>query len=81
MSFNSDQLEEPPQYLRRDQDRTCQARNEKLRLMALALGLLTLLVGLLFFLFIRTVLPLFGATVFVFLGYKRLDAWLDLKDF
>ena len=52
-------------------------REEKIRLMVLGLALLALLEGFLLFLSAGTVLPLFGTMVVAFLGYRRIDTWLD----
>ncbi len=68
--------EEPPQRWRAG-EAPCLPRNEKIRLIALGLGLLALLVGFLLYLSSGTVLPLFGTMVVAFLGYKRIDARFD----
>ncbi len=70
-------LEEPDQ---RRQDGACLPRNEKIRLISLGLGLLLLLTSFALFLFGGTVLPLSVTIVIVFLGYRRLDAWLDTPE-
>lgn len=70
---------EPPQRCR-DGEAPCLPRNEKIRLIVLGLGLLTLLVGFLLFLFSATVLPLFGTMVVAFLGYRHIDARLDTSE-
>jgi hypothetical protein len=70
---------EPPQRWRAG-EAPCLPRNERVRLVILVLGLLALLAGFLLFLFSRTVLPLFGAMVIAFLGYRRRDAWLDTEE-
>jgi hypothetical protein len=72
----SDALEEPDQR-RQDRDRPCLPRNEQIRLIVLGLALLALLVGFLLDFITGAILPLFGTIVVVFLGYRRLDAWLD----
>jgi len=71
--------EEPPQRWIAG-EAPCLPRNERIRLVILGLGLLALLVGFLLYLFSRTVLPLFGTVVVAFLGYRRLDAWLDAEE-
>jgi hypothetical protein len=71
--------EEPPQRWRAG-EAPCLTRNEKIRLVALGLGLLALLVGFLLYLSSGTVLPLFGTMVVAFLGYRRLDARLDTEE-
>ncbi len=72
----SDALEEPDQR-RQDRDTPCLPRNEQIRLIVLGLALLALLVGFLLDFITGAILPLFGTIVVVFLGYRRLDAWLD----
>ena len=69
----SDALEEPDQR----RDTPCLPRNEQIRLLALGLASLAMLVGFLLDFFTGAILPLFGTMVVVFLGYRRLDAWLD----
>ena len=54
-----------------------QLHNERIRLLILGLGMLVLLVGFLLVLIARTVLPLFVVMIVVYLGYRRVDAWLD----
>jgi hypothetical protein len=56
---------------------SCLLRNEQIRIVVLSLALLALLVSFLATFFSGAILPLFGTMVFVFLGYRRLDAWLD----
>ncbi len=75
----SEQPEASPQR-RGDEEVSCLPRNEKIRLIVLGLGLLALLVGLLLYLLSRSVLPLFGTMVVSFLGYRRIDAWLDTAE-
>ncbi|MDQ2713590.1 MAG: hypothetical protein M3Z08_01635 [Chloroflexota bacterium] len=74
-----EQPEEPPQRWG-DGEVSCLPRNEKIRLIVLGIALLVLLIGFLLYLLSRTVLPLFGVIVVVFLGYRRLDAWLDTAE-
>ena len=69
----SDKPEEPLQRSG-DEEVPCLRRCEKLRLLILGLALLALLAGLFLDLFSRSVLPLFGVLVLVYLGYRRLDA-------
>jgi hypothetical protein len=71
--------EEPPQRWRAG-EAPYLPRNERIRLIVLGLGILALLAGFLLFLFSATVLPLFGTMVVAFLGYRRLDAWLDTDE-
>ena len=71
-----DPSEEPDQRWR-DPRMQCLLRNERIRLLLLGIGLLALLTGLLLDLFAGTILPLFATMVVVYLGYRRLDAWLD----
>ena len=75
----SDQLEEPPQRQGAGEV-CCLPRNEKIRLIVLGLALLVLLAGFLLYLIGGTVLPLFGTLVVAYLGYRRLDAWLDTAE-
>jgi Flp pilus assembly protein TadB len=70
-------LEEPDQ---RRRDGACLLRNEKIRLISLGLGLLLLLASFVLFLLGGTVLLLSVTIVVVFLGYRRLDAWLDATE-
>src|ERR1700726_3285582 len=70
-------LQEEPDQRRRDWDRTGPTHNECIRFIAMGVALLALLAGFLFYLFSRTVLPLLGAMVVAFVGYRCLDAWLD----
>jgi hypothetical protein len=52
-------------------------RNESIRLLTLSVGLLALLVGFLLYLFTGIIFPLFATMVVVYLGYRRINAWLD----
>ena len=79
MSFTSDHPEEPPQR-GGEGEASCLPRHEKIRLLVLGLALLVLLAGLLLYLLGGTILPLFGTTIVAFLGYRRLDAWLDTPE-
>ena len=69
--------EEEAGQRRQDGDGACQPRHEKIRLVTLGVGLFALLAGFLLFLFSGMVFPLFVTTVVALLGYRRLDAWLD----
>jgi hypothetical protein len=75
----SDALEEPDQR-RPDRDRPCLPRNEQIRLIVLGLALLALLVGFLLDFITGAILPLFATMVVVYLGYRRLDTWLDTHE-
>lgn len=75
----SDALEEPDQRSP-GRDRPCLPRNEQIRLIVLGLALLALLMGLFLDLFAGTILPLFATMVVVYLGYRRLDTWLDTHE-
>lgn len=79
MSVQSQPSGEPP-YRQGDGKECSLPHSEKVRLIVLCLALLAVLAGFLFYLFSRTNLPLFAAMVIAFLGYRRLDAWLDVKD-
>jgi hypothetical protein len=68
---------EKPDQRRPDRDASVLPRIEEIRLVALGLALLALLVCFLLDFFAGTILPLFVTMVVVFLGYRRLDAWLD----
>jgi hypothetical protein len=68
---------EKPDQRRPDRDTSVLSRIEEIRLVVLGLALLALLVCFLLDFFAGTILPLFVTMVIVFLGYRRLDAWLD----
>ena len=68
---------EKPDQRRPDRDASVLSRIEEIRLVVLGLALLALLVCFLLDFFAGTILPLFVTMVIVFLGYRRLDAWLD----
>lgn len=68
---------EEPDQRRPDRNMPCLLRNEQIRLVVLSLALLALLVSFLLVFLTGAILPLFGTMVIVFLGYRRLDAWLD----
>jgi hypothetical protein len=68
---------EKPDQRRPDRNMPCLPRNEQIRLGVLSLALLALLVSFLLVFLTGEILPLFGTIVVVFLGYRRLDAWLD----
>jgi hypothetical protein len=68
---------EKPDQRRPDRDASVLPRIEEIRLVVLGLALLALLVCFLLDFFAGTILPLFVTMVIVFLGYRRLDAWLD----
>ncbi|SRR5258706_457627 len=68
---------EKPDQRRPDRDASVLSRIEEIRLVILGLALLALLVCFLLDFFAGTILPLFVTMVIVFLGYRRLDAWLD----
>jgi hypothetical protein len=68
---------EKPDQRRPDRDASALPRIEEIRLVVLGLALLALLVCFLLDFFAGTILPLFVTMVIVFLGYRRLDAWLD----
>jgi hypothetical protein len=74
-----DLVDEPDQP-RQGRYTSCMPREEKIRLIVLGLALLALLEGFLLFLFAGTVLPLFGTMVLAFLGYGRIDTWLDAAE-
>ncbi len=75
----SDQPEEPDQR-RQARDTPCLTLHEKIRLVALSLGLLALFTGFLFFLFSGAIFPLLAAVVVVFLGYRQIDSRLDAAE-
>ncbi|HEY7419731.1 MAG TPA: hypothetical protein VH593_31410 [Ktedonobacteraceae bacterium] len=71
-------LEEEPEqrwqaYLR-------QQRDEKIRILTLALALLLLFVGILLDLFTGAILPLLTTLVVAYLGYRGIDAWLEVNE-
>jgi hypothetical protein len=68
---------EKPDQRRPDGNMPCLPRNEQIRLGVLSLALLALLVSFLLVFLTGAILPLFGTMVVVFVGYRRLDAWLD----
>jgi hypothetical protein len=72
----SDPPEEPDQR-RQDKQTPGLPREEQIRLVVLGLALLALLVGFLLDRFTGAILPLFATMVVAYLGYRRLDAWLD----
>jgi hypothetical protein len=78
MSDKRDQPEDQPQR-RRDGEISSPTRGERIRLLVLGLELLALLVGFLLSLLGGSIVPLFAVLVVSFLGYRQLDAWLDVK--
>ena len=72
-----DPAEEPDQ---RWQDMQRLPQHERIRLILLGFGLLALVVCFLLDLFTGAFLPLFVVIVVVYLGYRRIDAWLDAHE-
>lgn len=66
--------DEPEQ---RWQDQLRQWRDERIRVLMLAVSLLMLLVGFLLDLFAGTILPLFLVMVIAYLEYRGIDAWFN----
>jgi hypothetical protein len=76
MEEGSDPPEEPDQR-RQERHTPGLPHEEQIRLVFVGLALLALLVGFLLDRFTGVFLPLFATMVIAYLGYRRLDTWLD----
>ena len=76
MEEGSDPPEEPDQR-RQERHTPGLPHEEQIRLVFLGLALLALLVDFLLDRFTGAILPLFATMVVAYMGYRRLDAWLN----
>jgi hypothetical protein len=74
------ELVEEPDQRRPVMHMQCLLRNEKIRLVIIVVGLLSIILSCLLFLFTRSVIPLFVTIVIAYLGYRQVDAWLDTHE-